>query len=256
MATSIGLLSGRLCLVTGGGSGIGRAVCQVLAREGARVVVTDLNHIAAEETKKELEAIGGRTDHLSLPVDVSVGRSVQSMISEIRSTFNSAPSIVVNSAGITRDNFLLKMDENSWNAVLNVNLKGTFLVTQAAAAAMVDSKIPHSSIINIASIAGKIGNIGQSNYAASKAGVEAFTRSASKELAKYNIRCNAILPGFIETPMLTSVPDKVKEKFRSSIPFGRMGTPAEVAEVVLFLASERSSYVTGNCIEVSGGFAT
>ncbi|KAI9565676.1 hypothetical protein GHT06_009468 [Daphnia sinensis] len=256
MASPIGLLSGRLALVTGGGSGIGRAVCHVLAREGARVVVADLNSIAAEETKKHLDDIGGRFEHLALPVDVSVGRSVQSLIVDIRGKFNAAPSIVVNSAGITRDNFLLKMDENSWNAVMNVNLKGTFLVTQAAAAAMLDDKVPKSSIINIASIIGKTGNVGQCNYAASKAGVEAFTRTVSKELAKYNIRCNAVLPGFIETPMVHSVPDKVKEKFKALIPFGRMGLPEEVAEVVLFLASDRSSYVTGNCIEVSGGLAT
>jgi len=256
MATSIGLLAGRLALVTGGGSGIGRAVCHVLAREGARVVVSDLNIIAAEQTMKELESIGGKSDHLALPIDVSVGRSVQSVISETLQHFKTVPSIVCNSAGITRDNFILKMDENSWNAVMNVNLKGTFFVTQAVAAAMVDEKIPSGSIINISSIVGKIGNIGQCNYAASKAGVQALTKSAAKELAKHGIRCNAVLPGFIETPMLKTVPDKVKDKFKMLIPVGRMGTPDEVAEVVLFLASDRSSYVTGTCLEVTGGFST
>jgi len=185
MATSIGLLSGRLALVTGGGSGIGRAVCRVLAREGARVVVADLNLIAAEETKRDLDSIGGISEHLALPVDVSVGRSVHSMISEIRHNFDTVPSIVCNSAGITRDNFLLKMDEKCWDEVMDINLKGTFLVSQAAAAAMVDAKVSQGSIVNIASIVGKTGNMGQSNYAASKAGVTAFTRTAAIELAKY-----------------------------------------------------------------------
>lgn len=255
MATSIGLLSGRLALVTGGGSGIGQAVCRVLAREGARVVVADLNLIAAEETVKDLDSIGGKSEHLALPVDVSVGRSVHSLMSEIRHTFDTVPTIVCNSAGIIQDNFLLKMDEISWNTVMDVNLKGTFLVSQAVAAAMVDAKVPLGSIINVASIVGKTGNMGQCNYSASKAGVEAFTRSVSKELAKCNIRCNAVLPGFIDTPMLKEVPEKVKDKFRALIPLGRTGAPEEVAEVVLFLASERSSYITGNSIEVSGGFA-
>jgi len=255
MATSIGLLSGRLALVTGGGSGIGKAVCHVLAREGARVVVADLNHMAAEDTRNDLDSMGGKSQHLALPVDVSVGRSVHSLLSDIRHSCGAVPSIVCNSAGITRDSFLLKMDETSWNTVIDVNLKGTFLVSQTAAAAMVDAKVQQGSIINIASIIGKTGNMGQCNYAASKAGVEAFTRSISKELAKYSIRCNAVLPGFIETPMLSAVPEKVKDKFRALIPLGRTGSPEEVAEVVLFLASNRSSYVTGNSIEVSGGLA-
>jgi len=198
---------------------------------------------------------GGKSQHLALPVDVSVGRSVHSLLSDIRHSCGAVPSIVCNSAGITRDSFLLKMDETSWNTVIDVNLKGTFLVSQTAAAAMVDAKVQQGSIINIASIIGKTGNMGQCNYAASKAGVEAFTRSISKELAKYSIRCNAVLPGFIETPMLSAVPEKVKDKFRALIPLGRTGSPEEVAEVVLFLASNRSSYVTGNSIEVSGGLA-
>lgn len=255
MATSIGLLSGRLALVTGGGSGIGRAVCRVLAREGARVVVADLNHIAAEETKRELDSIGGISEHLALPVDVSVGRSVHSLISEIRHNFNTVPSIICTSAGITRDAFLLKMDEKSWDAVMDVNLKGTFLVSQAASAAMVDAKLPQGSIINIASIIGKTGNMGQSNYAASKAGVLAFTKSTSKELAKFGIRCNAVLPGFIETPMVATIPDKVINMVKAQIPLARIGSPEEVAEAVLFLASDRSSYITGSCIEVTGGLA-
>jgi len=257
MATSIGLLSGRLALVTGGGSGIGKAVCHVFAREGARVVVTDINVKAAEETLKELEgAAGSCGQHLALPMDVTVGRSVQAVIADTLSHYKTAPSVVCNSAGITRDNFLMKMDENSFNAVINVNLKGTFLVTQAASAAMVDAKVAAGSIINISSIIGRTGNIGQANYAASKAGVEAMTKSAARELAQFSIRCNSVLPGFIETPMLKAVPDKVKNKFKMLIPAGRTGRPEEVAEVVLFLASERSSYVTGTSIEVTGGFAT
>jgi len=184
MATSFGILSERLALVTGGGSGIGRAVCRVLAREGARVVVADLNHIAAEETKRDLDTIGGTTEHLALPVDVSIGRSVHCMISEIRHNFHTAPSIICNSAGIIRDNSLLKMNQESWNAVMDVNLKGTFLVSQAAAAAMIDAKLPYGTIINIASILGKTGDMTRCNYAASKAGVTAFTKSAAKELAK------------------------------------------------------------------------
>jgi len=133
--------------------------------------------------------------------------------------------------------------------------QGTFLVSQAATAAMVDAKLPQGSIVNIASIIGKTGNMGQSNYAASKAGVMAFTKSTSKELAKFGIRCNAVLPGFIETPMVSQIPAKARKFAVDSTPLGRVGTPEEVAEVVLFLASNQSSYVTGACIEITGGFA-
>lgn len=187
-------------------------------------------------------------------MDVSSPDSISRALAEILSKFNRPPSVVVNSAGITKDNFLLKMSENDFDAVIDVNLKGTFLVIQNFANAMVEHEIGNGSIINMSSIIGKIGNIGQTNYAASKAGVEAMTRCASKEFGKFQIRVNSILPGFIDTPMTEIVPQKVKDIMVQQCPLRRFGKPEEVAEVIAFLASDKSSYINGASIEVTGGF--
>jgi len=249
-----GAVLGKLAFVTGAGSGIGRATCQVLAREGASIVAADRNLNTAKETVDLISNSSPNKDHLSLSIDVSQSTSVKDALSKILDVYKKPPTIVVNCAGITRDNFLLKLSEADFEEVIDVNLKGTFLVTQTFAQAIVERQIPNASIINIASIVGKYGNIGQANYCASKAGVELFTKTAAKEFGQFGIRCNTILPGFIKSPMTDAVPDKVKEKFMSVIACKRLGDPQEVAEVITFLASERSSYVNGASIEVTGGF--
>ncbi|XP_076327453.1 (3R)-3-hydroxyacyl-CoA dehydrogenase-like [Tachypleus tridentatus] len=246
------LLSDRLALVTGGGSGIGRAVCQALAREGAKIVVADINENAATSTLQSLPP-GGENSYIVEIVDVSQSQSVNNLFTTINQRLCQAPDIVVNSAGITHDGLMNEMTEQMFDDVLNVNLKGTFLVTQAACRLMIAHKIKIGSIINISSIIGKVGNIGQCNYAASKAGVVGLTKSVAKEMAKYGIRCNAIMPGFIDTPMVMTVPEKVMTHFKKLTPMGRFGKPEDVAEASLFLASSKSNYITGEVIEVTGG---
>jgi len=242
------VLAGRLALVTGGGRGIGRAVCQVLARENAKIVVTDLSLDSCQETIQTLPP----DDHIAVALDVSKSDSVSNCLQQVIQRYNRAPDIVVNSAGIIKDGFMLKMREEDFDKVIDVNLKGTFLVTQMAAKLMREQRIP-GSIVNIASIVGKTGNIGQANYTASKAGVVGFTKTAAKELGMFGIRVNVILPGFIKTPMTDIVPDKVKAKIMSEIPLGDFGDPIDIAEVVGFLASQRSKYITGACLDVNGG---
>lgn len=242
------VLSGRLALVTGGGSGIGRAVCQVLARDSAKVVVADLSMDNCAETEKSLRS----DDHMSVTADVSQSESVNNCFKQILDKYKRAPDIIVNSAGITRDGFMLRMKEDDFDKVVDVNLKGTFLVSQAAASLMKEQQLP-GSIVNIASVVARTGNIGQTNYTASKAGVIGFTKSAAKELGRFGIRVNVILPGFIKTPMTDVVPDKIKEGFMSQIPLGDFGDPIDIAEVAAFLASKRSKYITGASFDVNGG---
>eukprot|EP00092_Neocalanus_flemingeri_P086907 GFUD01109574.1.p1 GENE.GFUD01109574.1~~GFUD01109574.1.p1 ORF type:complete len:277 (+),score=72.30 GFUD01109574.1:163-993(+) len=273
------VLSGRLALVTGGGRGIGRAVCQVLARDNARVVVTDLSMESCQETMQSLRP----DDHFSVSSDVSQSASVNDCFKQILDKYKRAPDIIVNSAGITRDGFMLRMKEEDFDKVIDVNLKGTFLVTQAAASLMKDQQLS-GSIVNIASIVGKTGNVGQANYTASKAGVIGFTKTAAKELGKFGIRVNVILPGFIKTPMTDVVPDKLKLMVQFQIPLsktktgnkgeerdeedtwkrrlaerligrplGDFGDPEDIAETAAFLASHRSKYMTGASIDVNGG---
>jgi len=241
-------LTGKLALVTGGGSGIGRAVCQVLARENARVVVADINMAASRDTIQTLK----QNQHLPLVSDVSKSSSVQSCFQKILEEYSVSPDIVVNSAGITKDGWLLRMKEKDFDQVVDINLKGTFLVSQAAASAMKEAGIK-GSIVNIASIVGKTGNLGQANYSASKAGVIGFSKTAAKELGQFGIRVNVILPGFIKTPMTDVVPEKIKSQLITRIPLGRLGDPTEIAEVAAFLASYKSSLMTGAVLEVTGG---
>jgi len=268
------VLSGRLALVTGGGSGIGRAVCQVLARDNAKVVVTDINMEACQQTLQGLRP----DDHFSVTSDVSQSASVNECFKQILDKYKRAPDIIVNSAGITKDGFMLRMKEEDFDKVIDVNLKGTFLVTQAAAILMKEQQLA-GSIVNIASIVGKTGNIGQANYTASKAGVIGFTKTAAKELGRFGIRVNVILPGFIKTPMTDIVPDKMKMLVQTQIPLskpkkqdaiedswkirlveklsgqklGDFGDPEDIAETAAFLASHRSKYMTGASIDVNGG---
>uniref|UniRef100_A0A8C5GAL0 Estradiol 17-beta-dehydrogenase 8-like n=1 Tax=Gouania willdenowi TaxID=441366 RepID=A0A8C5GAL0_GOUWI len=277
MAATTRLVS-RLALVTGGGSGIGRAVCQRLASEGASVVVADIREESANETAESLQSALRAQVHTAAAVDVACKESVKRLMTRIQvrphpimlkkhvislSQSNDSssgtdgvlqpPSVCVNAAGITQDDFLLHMDEENFDLVVQVNLKGSFLVTQAVAQALVACGASKGSIVTVGSIVGKVGNIGQVNYSASKAGVEALTRTAAKELSRFGIRCNCVLPGFISTPMTDKVPEKVIDKMKSLVPMGRMGEPAEVADVCAFLASDDSRYVTGASIHVTGG---
>ncbi|KAH0956504.1 hypothetical protein HN011_001836 [Eciton burchellii] len=244
------LVAKKLAFVTGAGSGIGREACRVLAREGARIIATDQNIKSAEETVAILE---GR-EHMALKVQLADQGSLETAFKAAIKQFSKPPTIIVNSAAIIRDNFLLKLSENDFNDVIDVNMKGTFLIMQIAARAMIEANVTKdSSIINISSIVGKRGNFGQSNYSASKAGVIALTKCASMEFGKLGIRVNTVLPGAIDTPMFAIVPDNIKEMLKKNISLKRFGKPQEVAEVIAFLASDRSSYVNGASIEVTGG---
>ncbi|XP_008838433.2 estradiol 17-beta-dehydrogenase 8 [Nannospalax galili] len=252
MAAQLRLRS-ALALVTGAGRGIGRAVSVRLAQEGAAVAACDLDGAAALETVRllgEHRAPGGK--HAAFQADVSQAPAARRLLEQVQACFSRPPSVVVSCAGITRDEFLLHMSEKDWDKVVAVNLKGIYLVTQAAAQALVSSGCP-GSIINISSIVGKVGNIGQTNYAASKAGVIGLTQTAARELGRHGIRCNSVLPGFITTSMTQKIPQKVKDKVTGMIPLGHMGDPEDVADVVAFLASEDSGYITGASVEVTGG---
>lgn len=242
------MLSGRLAWVTGGGRGIGQSVSQILAREGARVVVSDLSIESCQETLQSL----GDGDHFAVANDVSKMSSVKDAMKQILEKYKSPPDAVVNSAGITMDGYLLRMTEEAFDRVIAVNLKGTFLVNQVSAAAMKDAKVPYGSIVNISSISGQIGNAGQANYSSSKAGVIGFTRTSAKELAKFNIRVNCICPGFIKTPMSDAVPDHIKEIMKFQIPFGEFGEPEDIAEAAAFLLSKKAKYISGTTLSVNG----
>ncbi|XP_066108997.1 (3R)-3-hydroxyacyl-CoA dehydrogenase isoform X1 [Saccopteryx bilineata] len=215
MATQLRLCS-ALALVTGAGSGIGRAVSVRLAREGAAVAACDLDLAAAQETVQLLGGPGTdkgapRGAHVAFQTDVSEAGAARSLLEQVQACFSRPPSVVVSCAGVTRDEFLLHMSEDDWDKVIAVNLKGTFLITQAAAQALVSSAC-HGSIINISSIVGKVGNMGQTNYSASKAGVIGLTQTVARELGRHGIRCNSVLPGFITTPMTQKLPQKVLDK--------------------------------------------
>ncbi|XP_076865649.1 (3R)-3-hydroxyacyl-CoA dehydrogenase isoform X1 [Brachyhypopomus gauderio] len=252
MAAPYRLVS-RLAVVSGGGSGIGRAVCQRFASEGASVVVADCNKESAYETLALLSHNHRGQEHMALGVDVSLKDSVETLLNNIQSHYFQPPSVCVSAAGITQDGFLLTMEEKDFDKVIQVNLKGTFLLTQAVSKALVAAGVTKGSIITVGSIVGKVGNVGQINYSASKAGVDGLTRTAAKELSRYGIRCNCVLPGFIATPMTEKVPERVMNKITPFILMGRMGKPAEVADVCAFLASDDSRYITGVSIEVAGG---
>ncbi|KAK9888169.1 hypothetical protein WA026_000438 [Henosepilachna vigintioctopunctata] len=244
-------LIGRTAFVTGAGSGIGRATCQVLARDGANIIAADVNEANARKTIELIDK--SESKNLSIAIDVSKSSNVKHVLDKVLETYKKPPSIIVNCAGITRDNFILKLSEENFQEVIDVNLKGTFLVLQAFANAIIEHQISPASIINIGSVSSKNGNMGQANYCASKAGVELLTKTAAKEFGKVGIRVNAVLPGFISTPMTAIVPEKVKAILLKQIPLARLGNPEEIAEVISFLASEKSSYINGASINVNGG---
>lgn len=247
------MFSNRIAIVTGGGSGIGRAVCQILAKENGSVIVADINLKNVNET---VNILNNPNNHLPVEVDVSNLKSVNAMFEHVSQRFgaNSVACALANCAGITRDSWMLDMTEENFNQVIDVNLKGTFFTTQQFCKRIIGSNKP-GSIVNISSVSAKIGNIGQANYVASKAAVEGFSRTVAREMGRYNIRCNAIIPGFIQTPMIETVPDKVMGHMMKQTPLGRTGNPEEVAQTIAFLLSDKSSYVTGTLVQISGGFA-
>lgn len=241
-------LEGKVALVTGAAQGIGKAIAMLLAKNGADVIVSDINLEKAIETSKEIEAVGRRS--IAIKVDVSKSEEVENMVERIISEFGRI-DILVNNAGITRDKLILRMTEEDWDQVIDVNLKGTFNCTKAVIKYM--SKQKSGKIVNIASVSGEMGNPGQANYSASKAGVIGFTKTIAREFAQRGINVNAIAPGYIETPMTEVLPDKIKEELKKMIPMERLGRPEDVAHAVLFLVSEASSYITGQVLNVNGG---
>jgi 3-oxoacyl-[acyl-carrier protein] reductase len=241
-------LAGKVALVTGAAQGIGKAVALLLARNGADIVVSDINLEKAEETAKEVQVLGRKA--LAIKVDVAKSNDVDKMVQAILAQFGHI-DILINNAGIARDKLILRMTEEDWDVVLNINLKGTFNCTKAVVRHM--SKQKSGKIVNIASVVGEMGNAGQGNYAASKAGVIGFTKTIAREFAQRGINVNVIAPGYIETPMTEALPDKVKEDLKRLIPMDRLGKPEDVAEAVLFLVSESANYITGQVLNVNGG---
>ena len=239
----------RTAMVTGASRGIGKAIALRLAWEGYNLVVNYVNgKDAAEAVAKEAEEIGAKT--LVVQADISKAIDVERLFNETISEFGRL-DVLVNNAGITRDNLLIRMSEKEFEDVLETNLKGAFLCTKAAAKPMMKQR--SGRIINITSVVGIVGNAGQSNYAAAKAGLIGFTKSIAKELAKRNITVNAIAPGFIETEMTAVITEKVRDTLLTGIPAGRPGKPEDVANAVAFLASESSNYITGQVLNIDGG---
>jgi len=244
----MGQFDGQIALVTGAARGIGQAIALKLAAEGADLALCDLQADWLEETAGKAKELGSRVECYS--VDVSNGDAVNETVKAVEKDFGQI-DVLVNNAGITKDGLIMRMSEDDWDAVLNVNLKGVFLFTKAAMRGMMKKR--SGSIINIASIIGLIGNAGQANYAASKGGVISFTKTVARELASRNVRCNAIAPGFIRTAMTDALPEEVQEKMLTNIPLNKFGTPEDVANVVAFLAGSASGYVTGQVISTCGG---
>lgn len=241
-------LAGKIAIVTGASRGIGRAIALRLAAEGAGLVVTATTQEAAEKTAEEIARMGQTV--LPLQADVSSLADVESMFAAVAEKFGRV-DILVNNAGITRDGLLLRMKETDWDAVLDINLKGAFNCIREAAKLM--TKARSGRIINISSVVGEMGNAGQINYCASKAGMIGLTKSAARELAKRGITVNAITPGFIETDMTDALSEKVREGLLQQIPLEKFGTPEDVANAVYFLASDMGSYITGHVLSVNGG---
>jgi 3-oxoacyl-[acyl-carrier protein] reductase len=242
-------VEGRVALVTGGGRGIGRAIAVRLAREGARVVVSyRSNDAAAEETAELVRKAGVECE--TFKGDVASPEDVEALMKGVGEVFG-AVEILVNNAGTTRDNILLRMKDAEFDEVLATNLKGTYLCTRAVLRGMVRAR--WGRVVNISSVVGLLGNAGQANYAASKAGIIGFTKSVAREVAGRGITANAVAPGYVETELTGVLPESIKEQILGQVPMGRLGEPEEIAEVVAFLAGDRAAYVTGQTIAVDGG---
>ena len=243
------MLKGKVAIVTGSGRGIGKAIALKLAENGADIVINDIpGSDYADETKKEIEALGVKA--IVVRGDVRNKDDVDALINQTVETFGKI-DILVNNAGITRDGLMIRMSEEDWDMVLDINLKGAFNCIKAAARPMMKQR--SGSIINIASVVGVMGNAGQANYTASKAGLIGLTKTVAKEFSSRNIRANAVAPGFIESHMTDVLPEDVIKQYFDAIPLSKFGTTEDVAKAVLFLASDLSSYVTGQTINVDGG---
>ncbi len=241
-------IENKVAVVTGAAQGIGKAIATLLASKGATVVVCDINLEMARETAREIES-GGASCH-AIRADVTQLGDADQIVKETVEQCGSL-DILVNNAGITKDNVLLRMKEEQWDQVMAVNLKGTFTCTKAAIRVMMRQK--KGTIINVASITGLMGNAGQANYSASKAGVIGFTKAVAREYADRGITVNAVAPGFIATAMTDAIPEKEREALIDQIPLNRLGSPEDVANAVYFLASEEASYITGQVISINGG---
>lgn len=247
----MGLLDGKTALITGGSRGIGKAIALKFAQEGADIAFTYLsNKAAADATISELESYGHRVK--AYASDASDFEKAHELVKQLQADFGRI-DILVNNAGITRDTLLLRMDEAQWDAVLNSNLKSAFNFTHAVVPIMARQR--GGSIISLSSVVGVAGNAGQANYAASKAGIIALSTSVAKEMGSRGIRCNCIAPGFIDTDMTSILPEEIRTEWAKTIPLRRAGKPEEVASVALFLASDLSSYVTGQVIHCCGGMS-
>ncbi len=243
-------LKDQVALITGGARGIGREIALVLAREGADIALFDVNPQQLEVTVGELRGLGRRAEGLT--VDVTDGVQVEDGVGKVLDKLGRI-DILINNAGITKDGLLIRMDDAQWDRVLKINLRGTFLCTRAVAKHMLKQR--RGRIVSIASIVGLIGNPGQANYAASKAGVIGLTKSVAKELASRSITCNAIAPGFIKTEMTEALPEQAKQRLQEAIPMGSLGEPRDVANAALFLVSDAARYITGHVLVVDGGLA-
>jgi 3-oxoacyl-[acyl-carrier protein] reductase len=241
-------LAGKVAIVTGGGRGIGLAIARLLAEDGASVVVSGRDAARLEAAVKELEALG--VPALGIPADAAKREDVDRLLDATRERFGRI-DVVVNNAGITRDQLLVRMKDDDWDQVLDTNLRGVFLMTRAASKVMMRQR--SGRIINIASAAGVMGNPGQVNYSAAKAGVIGLTKAAARELAHWNILVNAVAPGLIETDMAAAIPAEAREAMLQQVPLKRIGQGREVAEVVRFLAGDGATYITGQTIHVNGG---
>jgi len=243
-------LANQVALITGGGRGIGRDIAQCFAQEGADLALFDVNPEQLEQTAQDLRQLGRRAE--GLVVDVTDGKQVDEGVAKVLDKFGRL-DILINNAGITKDTLVVRMDDAQWDRVLDINLKGTFLCTRAVARVMLKQR--RGRIVSIASIVGLIGNPGQANYAASKAGVIGLTKSVARELASRGITCNAIAPGFIKTEMTEALPEAAKQRLQEAIPMGTLGEPRDVAQAALYLVSEAARYVTGHVLVVDGGLA-
>ena len=246
----MGLLDGKVAIVTGAAQGIGAQVGERLASEGAALAALDINREKAQQTVERVRQAGGQAE--AYQVDVANTEAVKNVVAEVITRFGRL-DVLVNNAGVTRDGLLLTMTEQDWDLVIAVNLKSIFNFTKAVSRQMIKQK--SGTIINVSSVVGLMGNAGQINYAASKAGVIGATKSSAKELAARNIRVNAVAPGYIQTAMTDKLTDKARQALIDYIPAKQLGQPADVANAVLFLASGLSSYITGEVIRVDGGMA-
>lgn len=250
-STSAKLLKDQVAIVTGSGRGIGRSIAEALLAAGAKVVISDINEELCANTAAELKAQGGEV--IGVACNVTVSETVEKMVETVVSTWGKI-DILVNNAGITRDSLFMRMSEDQWQAVIDTNLSSAFKVTKPVVKVM--SKQRYGRIINIASTTGVHGNFGQVNYAAAKAGLIGFTKTVALEYASRNITSNAVAPGFIDTAMTQALGEEIIKKIIEKVPAGRMGTPADIANAVLFYALPSSSYVTGQVMEVNGGLYT